>query len=198
MKTGPKPRPLLQRLWAHTQVNLTTGCWEWTGCKSPAGYGYIGFNKRTQAVHRVGFVAYRGPITSPVLDHLCRNRGCWNPWHLEPTTPKENNRRGAGFSGRNAQRTHCAQGHPFTGHNVYVTARGHRACRQCNANAHRRQAIRVGKPLRPAASQRTHCPAGHPYDETNTGRATAAGGRRCRACHREQERQRYARTRRRV
>ncbi|WP_402465721.1 HNH endonuclease signature motif containing protein [Isoptericola aurantiacus] len=70
-------------------------CIEWTGATSANGYGRIGIGgSRTAQVHRVAYEAARGPIPAGLhIDHLCRNRRCVNPDHLEPVTQSENNRR---------------------------------------------------------------------------------------------------------
>ena len=61
------------------------------------------------------------------LDHLCRERACCNPAHLEPVTQAENIRRGE------AVKTHCPQGHPYEGDNLYIDSRGKRRCKTCIA-----------------------------------------------------------------
>lgn len=80
-------------------VNLITGCWEWTGQWSTGnGYGKIRIGKQCRVVHRVVYGILVCPLAAVdytrQLDHLCRNRRCCNPAHLEPVTPKENTRRG--------------------------------------------------------------------------------------------------------
>lgn len=70
------------------------GCWLWTGGYNAAGYGLIAVSGRMLRVHRVAYEFYVGPIPESLeLDHLCRNKGCFNPGHLEPVTHKENVRR---------------------------------------------------------------------------------------------------------
>lgn len=95
-KTGGG-RPALSWQALLTRVVWTAeGCWEWQGCLN-AGYGVIGRNGTTHRVHRI--VYSRLVAQPPVgldLDHLCRNRKCCNPLHLEPVTRAENLRRGAG------------------------------------------------------------------------------------------------------
>lgn len=74
----------------------TTPCWMWQKCKTPSGYGQLRVGGRTLYAHRVYFEAFRGPILSDTeLDHLCRNRACVNPDHLEAVPHHTNARRGS-------------------------------------------------------------------------------------------------------
>jgi len=105
---APKGTPLIERLWLHTQVSAG-GCWEWTGALRN-GYGCVQLDGLAQYVHRVGYELLAAPIPDGLqIDHLCRNRACWNPSYLEPVTPLENTRRGQGHGSE----THCPQGHPY-------------------------------------------------------------------------------------
>ena len=71
-------------------LNRETGCWEWRGVKSRSGYPRLG----ARPAHHVYYERARGPVPAGLtLDHLCRNRGCVNPDHLEPVTLLENVRR---------------------------------------------------------------------------------------------------------
>lgn len=88
--------------------------------------------------HRVAYEDKYGTIPEGmVLDHLCRNRACINPDHLEVVTQRENIMRGVGVAAKNAQKTHCKRGHEFTGNNLY-RYKGKRMCRQCR-NLHQRE-----------------------------------------------------------
>jgi len=76
-------------------VNLETGCWDWKMRKSTAGYGLLTRGGRTLQAHRVLYERHVGPIPDGLeIDHLCRNRGCVNPSHLEAVTRSTNLRRG--------------------------------------------------------------------------------------------------------
>lgn len=76
------------------KVIKAEGCWGWTGVHNARGYGHIGRNGTTVKAHRAAYELYVGPIPAGLqLDHLCRNKGCVNPAHLEPVTGAENCRR---------------------------------------------------------------------------------------------------------
>lgn len=118
-------------------------CWEWYGALNDAGYGMVYSNKtrRPQRVHRLMYEFLVGPIPDGLtLDHLCRNRKCVRPAHLEPVTRGENIRRGIGPQlnrERMLNRTHCKRGHLFAGDNLewkkqHKTGILYRTCRTCN------------------------------------------------------------------
>lgn len=125
----------LVRLRERYIVDHDTGCWVWTGIKDKLGYGNFGFHGRKHTAHRASYLLLIGDIPEGLdVDHLCRNPSCVNPSHLEPVTRSENIRRG--FSHERAK-THCPQGHPYSGENLAVLSTGHRRCRTCMA-AHRK------------------------------------------------------------
>jgi len=103
------------------------------------GYGRIHWRedgvRHTTTAHRYFYEEFVGPVPEGMqLDHLCRNRGCCNPDHLEPVTGKENRRRGEGRGGVLApEQTHCVQGHELTPDNRAVRTDSKRGwcCRLC-------------------------------------------------------------------
>ena len=101
------------------KVQKSENCWEWTGTRNPNGYGTLSFRGRSYQAHRALFTSVKGKIPEGlVLDHLCRNRGCVNPEHLEIVTHKENTLRGVGLPSINAKKNECLRGHPLTKENV--------------------------------------------------------------------------------
>jgi hypothetical protein len=82
--------------------------------------------------HRWSWEKVNGSVPDDLhIDHLCRNRACVNPAHLEPVTRRENILRGVGITAQNARKTHCKNGHEFTEANTYIRPGGHRGCREC-------------------------------------------------------------------
>lgn len=134
---------LFVRLMLRTRLNAETGCWNWTGNHSTAGYGRICINEAWQLAHRMMYAQIKGPIPAGLgLDHLCRNRQCLNPSHLEPVTQTENHRRGnAGH--HNGQKTKCKHGHPLSGPNVWISIDGRRYCTTCDRLRRRAKAAKL-------------------------------------------------------
>lgn len=116
------------------RVAVGDECWEWTGSRRHDGYGQLrhgGVGAPLQRAHRVVYELFVEPVPDDlVLDHLCRNRGCVNPDHLEVVTIGENVRRGIPA---NSHKTHCPAGHPYD-----TESCGARRCTRCDREASRR------------------------------------------------------------
>ena len=110
-----------------------TGCWEWTRCKNEKGYGLLTFRYKVWRAHRLFYTICVGPVPEDMeLDHLCRNRWCCNPDHLEPVTHRENLLRGGTVTAKHAATTHCPKGHAYTEENTYRRKnKNSRECRVC-------------------------------------------------------------------
>lgn len=107
-------------------------CWQWQGRTLSSGYGYFSNVKKKIYIHRYSYELLIGPIPKNMtVDHLCRNRGCYNPHHMEIVTVKENVLRGVGPTAKNAKKTHCSRGHPLSGDNLYIDSSGWRQCKKC-------------------------------------------------------------------
>ena len=132
----PTPR-LIARFWSRVDRQGPNDCWPWMGALLWSGYGRVahagpgGYYR----AHRVAYWLLVGEIPEClVIDHLCRNRLCCNPAHMEPVTIGENVRRGDLFDVGAYQRakTHCIHGHAFSAENTHIGKTGKRRCRECS------------------------------------------------------------------
>ena len=181
--------------WERVEKVALTGCWVWRGTIARTRYGVWSYWKdgktHTTYAHRFAYELTVGPIPEGlVLDHLCLNRTCCNPEHLDPVTQAENYRRGVG--GRDGaafqrSKTHCPHGHPYSGDNLYVRKDGSRDCRECGRikSAAYKARQRIENPPEPRKLKQ-FCKNGHEFTPENTYVDPNRGVRSCRECKRAQ------------
>lgn len=117
--------------------NKKTNCWNWNFAPNGKGYSQILILRKMVRVHRVSYVLFKGELKEGyVIDHLCRNRRCMNPDHLEQVKQRENLERGVGTMIKvNREKTHCKNGHEYTKENTIIQDHGNyigRSCRKCS------------------------------------------------------------------
>lgn len=126
---------VIDRFWSRVYPEPMSGCWLWGGALSGTGYGQFYYRhpihgKTWRSTHRVAYTLAVGPIpTNLTLDHLCRNRACVNPDHLEPVTHKTNIKR-AGVNG--AAATHSQKSCCPRCSGPFIDTGKQRICKPCN------------------------------------------------------------------
>lgn len=178
--------PFAQRL-AVIKAENPEGCWIWPGYTNKKGYGVVRSDGRVTLAHKAAYELTHGPVEAKMqLDHLCRNKACFRPDHLEPVTQSENMRR--------RWPSHCPRGHAFDDENLLLwinpkTGWHHRFCRAC-AKLGKRDRVARPAPAQPPPTasaawmaSRPNCANGHEMTEANT--YAYKGTAICRACMRE-------------
>lgn len=125
---------------ADLPVRIEDGCWTWTAQLTPDGYGRR--SKNPKSAHRYVYERLVGPIPEGLqIDHLCRNRACVNPAHMEPVTNWENTLRGENFIAKQVKGNTCPKGHPYDA--VYVgPSYTRRYCLRCARESGAARALR--------------------------------------------------------
>ncbi len=135
------PAAIIQRLYS--QAEQVGECLLRTGYVRKDGYSLFSVGSRIDYAHRFAYELFASTIPEGLeVDHLCRNRRCVNPAHLELVTSVVNTLRGEGPTAQNARKTHCPKNHPFDTVNTYIDKRGHRYCRECERQKSRRNKAR--------------------------------------------------------
>lgn len=103
-----------------------TGCWIWLGTQTTPGYGKISIGRKESSAHRLLFLCFNGLIPrGKVVDHICENKWCVNPEHLEAVTQGENVRR---FF---AKRHFCKNGHDLRAKGIRLVSGRIKMCVVC-------------------------------------------------------------------
>lgn len=133
----------LARKYPVGYVIQENGCWDWVGYVCPNGYGRWTIDGKTALAHTNLYKKLVGPIPPGLhADHLCRNRRCVNPAHMELVTFRENVMRGISFAVENSKKTHCPRGHPY---DKTWKGRAGRFCSICSRETKRRYADKPEK-----------------------------------------------------
>lgn len=122
-----------ERFWS--KVKKSEGCWTWLGYSNRRGYGQVILQGKVIGAHRAAWSLSGKELPKfklgLSLDHLCKNKLCVRPDHLEVVTTAENTLRSDNICMQNKAKTQCKNGHMFTQENTVIRRSGHRDCRAC-------------------------------------------------------------------
>lgn len=138
-RRGAIPTPASERFHSKYEIDPVTGCWNWTAARGDHGYGTIGetvapMKRKTLLAHRLSYEMHKGPIPEGlVVDHICNNRGCVNPDHLQAITNLENINRSPSPEVQRRLANRCIRGHDLTDPEIlYIRPdTGRRQCKAC-------------------------------------------------------------------
>lgn len=160
----------ITRLFGNIRIEPVTGCWTWTGRTNRGGYCHTTIRRiGCILIHRAMYAWLVGPIPCgrskniPVIDHLCKNRRCCNPVHLELVPDSVNLFRSNAACMVNKRKRYCINGHLLPPPRLISGKKWMRTCRICKAAYDRR--IRPNR-----RSAQTHCLNGHPLPAKINGR----------------------------
>ena len=171
-------------------TTLDSGCQILETKPNSLGYSQITIKGKFWLGHRLAYTLAFGEIPEGlVLDHLCRNRRCVNPNHLEAVTRKENCLRGISLNANNARKSACIRGHLFTHENTYIDSSGSRHCRACKRVTDKFwDKVRRGEaqPSKNTNRDKTECKRGHALTGDNVYIVVYKDGhtqRQCKTCN---------------
>ena len=126
-------KDLYARFWSKVKVLKKRQCWEWLSSTSNTGYGQLSVKNIPRAAHRMSYEYFNGPIPEGLwVDHVCMNKSCVNPNHLRLVTPQVSSTENTnGVGAKNAQKTHCKNGHEYSKENTHIHKLGGRRCKTC-------------------------------------------------------------------
>lgn len=127
-----------ERFWEKVDRDPVSNCWNWTSTtrgKPGCRYGSFWDKGRFVAAHRFSYETYVDDIREETIDHICGNKLCVNPNHLQQLSNKENIAKSNSTPAINARKRHCKHGHALFGHNLYLRKEGGRTCKTCRNNS---------------------------------------------------------------
>ena len=134
-----KPQDPIKKFYSRIK-KTSDDCWEWQGGLYSNGYARCRFNGKEHLVHRWAYETFIAMIPDGLhCHHVCYNRACVNPQHLELRTNRDNifDKDSASTALYNMNKTHCKRGHEFNDHNTLVNKYGWRYCRTCHKERER-------------------------------------------------------------